>query len=150
MPADGGDLFCTGFRLRKAARRLTQVYDHALAAHGLTVTQFGLLAMLARDGAMPLGHLAEKAGMDRTSMTRTIRPLERDGLVRLTCLKADRRIREVDLTGAGRSTFEAAVAPWQKVQQQVGRTLGASDVDALHALLATVAAFGPPPVERRA
>lgn len=141
-----GDLYCTGFRLRKATRRITQLYDRALAPHGLTVTQFGLLAIIARDGAMPLGRLADSAGMDRTSMTRTIRPLEAAGRVRLVGRAADRRVREVALTDAGRASFEAAVAPWQAVERQVGRSLGAASISTLHALLGRVTELsGPEP-----
>ena len=133
------DLFCTGYRLRKATRRATQIYDHALAPHGLTVTQYSLLAMLARDGEMPLGALAERVGMDRTSMSRTIRPLLKAGHVAMAGTKDDRRVRKVALTGDGGAIFNEASRAWQAAQQLMGRALGRENLESLHGLLGAVA-----------
>lgn len=135
------DLFCTGHRLRKATRKATQIYDHALAAHGLTVTQYSLIAMLARDGGMPLGRLAEKIGMDRTSMTRTIRPLAKAGYVAMTPRKGDRRIRDVTVTEKGGAVFARALKDWQRAQQTVARSLGRERLENLHALLADISSL---------
>lgn len=138
------DLFCTGFRLRKATRRATQIYDHALAPHGLTVTQYSLLALLARDGAMPMSRLAERAGMDRTSMTRTIRPLAAEKFVTLSGASDDKRLRIVALTSSGNAVFESALAAWQDVQRHVNRALGRDRLAMLHELLGDVSLLADP------
>ncbi len=138
------ELYCTAFRLRKATRRATQMYDHALAPFGLTVTQFGLLAMLERDGVMPIGQLADRAGMDRTSMTRTIRPLEAAGYVTLVRRSDDRRVRDVALTPKGNAIFTDGVRAWQTAQRHVNRTLGRDRIADLHGLLDAVSHLDEP------
>src|SRR3546814_19892764 len=74
---DGGSV-CTCFKLRRAARRVTQLYDRHLQPTGLRITQFGLLARL-RVEPLQMTALAERMGMDRTTFNRTLRPLGRDG-----------------------------------------------------------------------
>ena len=81
-------------RMRRATRRVTQLYDHALEPAGLTVTQFGLLAFLqgaslARSIDLSVGTITEKLGMDPTTLTRNLKPLARKGLVRNTIDPAD-------------------------------------------------------------
>ena len=67
-------LGCTCMRLRKASRRMSQIYDHSLEAAGMTVTQYGLLGHLARYDGIGIGALAEKLIMDPTTLTRNLRP----------------------------------------------------------------------------
>src|SRR4051812_39261828 len=79
IPAVAG---CTCMRLRRASRRITQIYDELLAPAGLTVTQFGLLANL-RACALSIGALASRLGMDPTTLTRNLRPLQARGLAEI-------------------------------------------------------------------
>src|SRR3546814_20022664 len=74
---DGGSV-CTCFKLRRAARRVTQLYDRHLQPTGLRITQFGLLARL-RVEPLQMPALAERMGLYRTPLTRNLRPLERLG-----------------------------------------------------------------------
>ena len=74
-------LGCTCMRLRKVSRRVSQIYDHSLEAAGMTVTQYGVLGHIARFDGIGIGALAEKLGMDPTTLTRNLRPLERQGFV---------------------------------------------------------------------
>src|SRR5262250_925940 len=74
---------CVCFHLRRAARAVTQTYERALAPAGILPGQFSVLAVLHRFGPQPLSALAELMGMDRTTLTRNLRPLERDSLVRV-------------------------------------------------------------------
>src|SRR5690606_24493942 len=92
---------CTCFRLRRAARQVSQLYDHALAGAGLTVNQYSLL----RHARTPqsLGELAASLGMDRTTLTRNLRPLLRDGLL-AEVRDEDPRRRVVALTAADRKS----------------------------------------------
>ncbi len=74
---------CTCANLRKAARAVTQVYDQALRPTGLKATQFTMLATLSNRGDLPLSRLAEALVMDRTTLTRNLKPLVGKGLVRI-------------------------------------------------------------------
>jgi DNA-binding MarR family transcriptional regulator len=131
---------CTCLRLRRASRKLTQIYDRLLASAGLTVNQFGLLAHLygAELGHSPglsMGSIAERLGLDPTTLNRNLKPLHLQGLVRDAIDPADRRIRIVRITDKGRRTLEKAVPLWRQAQAQVKRAVGDEAIDALNALL---------------
>jgi DNA-binding MarR family transcriptional regulator len=117
-------LACTCRRLRKVTRRVTQIYDQALAPLDLTITQFGLLAYLAAFGDVSIGELAEESMMDPTTLTRTLQPLERRKLIRIATARDDRRRRDVTLSETGRATFRDAVPLWRKASAQLGDVLG--------------------------
>ena len=125
---------CACFNVRKASRALTQAYDDALRPVGIKATQFSLLAMLAGQGVVGVGSLARALGMDRTTLTRNLAPLERDGLVE-TVDATDRRRRLIRLTGAGEACFKGAEPRWRAVQEGVVARLGADRFgDLLYAL----------------
>jgi DNA-binding MarR family transcriptional regulator len=126
---------CTCSRLRKVARRVSQIYDRSLESSGLTVTQYGLLAHLASFDGISIGALAEKMVMDPTSLTRTLRPLERQGLVALKPSRSDRRMRLLHLTTAGRRAFEQAKPAWARTQRFIESAIGELETPALHAAL---------------
>jgi DNA-binding MarR family transcriptional regulator len=125
---------CTCDRLRKLARRLTQRYDAFLAPTGLRLTQFSLLAHLVHGGPAAMSALAERLDMDRTTLTRNLKPLADAGLVALDAGR-DGRERVVSISEEGRTTWRAAREPWRRAQQEVNETLGVERVAALHAVL---------------
>src|SRR5262249_58169002 len=96
-PTVGGVTGCTCFRVRQAARRVTQLYDHFLAGAGLRITQYSLLANLRQAGPLTMTELARRMAMDRTTLTRNLRPLQRHGYVAVT-VGEDRRRRLLALT----------------------------------------------------
>ena len=114
---------CACFNLRKAARAVTQLYDNTLKPAGVLATQFPLLASAARLERATVSELAEAMAMDRTTLTRNLRPLERDGLLR-TEPGTDRRVREVSLTKKGQKILFEAYPLWRQAQAQVARGLG--------------------------
>ena len=114
---------CICFNLRKAARAASRTYDEALAPSGLRNTQFSLLALLAGNGPLPVTELAEIAVMERTTLTRNLRLLERDRLVASESGE-DRRQRIVRLTPQGRARLDAALPLWRKAQQRESDRLG--------------------------
>lgn len=109
---------CNVTRLRTAARRLTLLYDAALAPSGVKSSQFSIMAVVAKRAAAPptIKDLARILGMDRSTMGQNLRPLERDGLLALAEDAADRRIRRVALTPAGRERLRQASALWAQAQ----------------------------------
>jgi len=126
---------CTCLRLRKAARRITQIYDGYVEPFGLTITQFGLLAHLRVLDGISVGALAEKLVMDPTTLTRNLRPLERKGFVRLEPDPDDRRSRSLHLTDEGREALRAARPAWARAQRHVEEMLGNADTAVLNAAL---------------
>ncbi len=114
---------CLCFNLRKAARAVTQLYDAALEPAGLRATQFSLLAVLDGRDPVTITDLARAMVMDRTTLTRNLRPLEKQGLVAIAP-GDDRRTREVSLTRRGRRTLATAVPRWRHAQTRMLDTLG--------------------------
>ena len=92
---------CNCLALRQAARHVTQFYDQYLVPTGLRTTQFSILAKLKRLGPMTINALARELVMDRTTLGRTMLPLERDGLIRIEDGALDRRSKELQLTKVG-------------------------------------------------
>jgi DNA-binding MarR family transcriptional regulator len=130
--SDPGNCFC--FNLRKTARALTQTYDAALKPAGITAPQFSLLTALARQGPVSLSDLAGALGMDRTTLTRNLKPLQRDGLV-ASGEGDDRRVRLLTLTAAGQTRLGDAGPLWRAVQSKVADTFGHKPADTLLAEL---------------
>ncbi len=114
---------CTSFNLRKAARAVTQFYDEALKASGLKSTQFSLLTMAAAAGGAPISRLADDMAMDRTTLTRNLRPLEEAGLIRIEA-GDDRRVRKVVVTADGEHILSRAVPMWRRAQTRMIDRLG--------------------------
>jgi DNA-binding MarR family transcriptional regulator len=114
---------CTCANLRRAMRAVTQAYDAALAPTGLRATQFTVLAALSLSGDVPLGRLAKALGMDRTTLTRNLRPLSDRGLVE-DVREGDQRVRLVRLTASGRALLEDARPLWERVQERTVGGLG--------------------------
>lgn len=132
LPAAGS---CTCSRVRGLARRLTALYDAALAPHGLTVTQYAALVTLVRsDEPLPVAELARRLDMDRTTTSRLVGPLETEGLVtRVAAGSGDARSRPLRPTPKGRRRLAAAVPAWEIAQRDVETMLGERLRASLHA-----------------
>jgi DNA-binding MarR family transcriptional regulator len=114
---------CTSFNLRKAARTVTQFYDEALKDSGLKSTQFSLLAMAASTGGAPISRLADEMAMDRTTLTRNLKPLEEAGLVEVQA-GDDKRVRNVLVTADGEQALMRALPLWRRAQTRMIDRLG--------------------------
>ncbi len=127
---------CTCFRLRRTTRQVTRIYDEHLAPSGLTLTQYSLISTLALlpGGPPTVQELAEILSMDRTTLTRTLKPLIAAHLITLTT-GADRRSKSVALTQAGRAAFALAKPLWRQAQDEMLMRLGPGRVADLHRLL---------------
>jgi DNA-binding MarR family transcriptional regulator len=134
------DLPCTCASLRRAARAVTHHYDEALRPVGVRITQFTLLQMLARIGPLTQGALGDQLAMDSTTLSRTLRPVERAGWIRSKPGK-DRRERYLELTKAGLKTLRRVTPAWETAQRDLRHRLGARPWTELGPLLtATVRA----------
>ncbi|MCB9957032.1 MAG: winged helix-turn-helix transcriptional regulator [Rhodospirillaceae bacterium] len=133
---------CVGLNIRLAARRITRVLDAEMAETGLSLAQFGLMAQIAAATDDTIGALAERAGLDQSTLSRTLRTLERTGLVEITVVEADLRRRAVWLTEAGAHRLEAALPAWHRGQALLAQAIDAATVQRLVA--ATAALFPAP------
>ena len=131
---------CTCLRLRKASRRVSQIYDRALEPCGLTVTQYGLLGHIAALDGIGIGALAARMVMDPTTLTRNLKPLLEQALIVLLPDRRDRRARCLHLTDDGGRAFARAKPAWKRAQLQLEQVLGERDAPALNAVLDRVLA----------
>src|SRR3984957_3206837 len=115
---------CNCLAVRQAARYITQFYDRYLAAAGLRTTQYGVLARLKRHGPMSINTLAAELVVDRTTLGRNIRPLERDDLIAIESDPSDRRSKILRLTKAGNARFQRAQKHWMEAQRNFDRAYG--------------------------
>jgi DNA-binding MarR family transcriptional regulator len=133
-------LACACASVRRTGRALAQVYDAILAPSGLRNTQFALLSRLDQETPVGMGDLADLLAMDRTTLTRALAPLERQGWVVVEA-GADRRTRQVRLTASGAATREAARPLWQQAQAHVTGQFGEERLAALRQELAELTAL---------
>jgi len=134
------DMHCNATALRKASRRVTQLYDDALAPTGLRSTQFAILVEVADAAEKPftMAELAATLVIERSALGHTLRPLERDGLIVLQ-EGEDRRQRHVVLTPKGKAKCREGVRAWQTAQERFEEVLGRSAASALRSMLLGVA-----------
>jgi DNA-binding MarR family transcriptional regulator len=114
---------CACFNLRKAARAVTQLYEDMLRPSGLRGTQFALLVATKNLEPVTVKRLAKAIVMDRTTLTRDLKPLEKQGLLTVE-VGEDRRERKVTLTPQGQQVLAHALPLWEKAQARVEKGLG--------------------------
>lgn len=133
--------FCNCAALRKASRRLSLVYNSALAPVALKSTQFAILSEINKRSETPptIRELAEALVMDQSTIGQNLRPLQRDGLIALEQDAADRRRRNVTLTKNGRSRYAAAQPLWRDAQVRFEDSFGKREAAELRAALTRIA-----------
>jgi DNA-binding MarR family transcriptional regulator len=131
-------LVCNGAALRKATRRLSQLYDTTLAPCGLSTAQRSVLVHIERAGSPTMTELAYAMVLDRSALARNIKPLERDGYLVQRPDDDDGRSRRVELTPAGRAKLAEANRLWRKAQSRFEEVYGAQRAAALRVALAEI------------
>lgn len=131
---------CACFNLRKASRAVTQLFDEVLQPTGLRSTQLVILLAAALFERASVSHLARELVMDRSTLTRNLRPLISAGLLDLSAGK-DAREKQVNLTAEGRKSLAKALPIWAAAQQRFVDHVGASRWQELHAGLTRVSAL---------
>jgi DNA-binding MarR family transcriptional regulator len=121
---------CKCSALRRASRAVTHHYEASFRGTGLRATQFILLATLAQTGPLPLTALAAMLGLERTSLTRNLRPLEKKGFIH-SAAGADQRIRRIAITKKGEAAALAALNAWKQAQSTADEVLRNTAVDEL-------------------
>jgi len=114
---------CTLFAVRSVSRAVTQLYEEALAPAGLKATQLSILVATAARRGWTMSDLADVLNMDRTTLTRNTRPLQRKGLLRIGAGR-DQRSRSVEITERGHAVLHRAYPLWRRTQRRLISRLG--------------------------
>lgn len=122
---------CAGWNVRLAARRITQFLEQRMEGSGLSFAQFGLMAEIASAADDTITALAEHMGLDQSTLSRTLRTLEGDGLVEIAIVESDQRKRMVWLTEKGAHRLEASLASWRQAHAELGKVLSTDLVQRL-------------------
>jgi DNA-binding MarR family transcriptional regulator len=131
---------CNNTALRKATRRVSQLYDSVLAPTGLRSTQRSILINIARFGSPTMGQLAASLVLDRSALGHNLKPLEREGFIVLDVDPDDRRSRLAKLTKKGESKLRETAVLWQAAQNRFEKKFGVARAKALRKALAVIAA----------
>ena len=122
---------CLCLPVQRAARAVARRFDEALRPLELTNGQFSLLMSLNRPEPPPMGQVAALLAMDRTTLTASLKPLERRSLVRVDVDPVDRRSRRLVLTAAGRRLLVKAVPIWRDTHAEIDGLVSLGDMDRL-------------------
>lgn len=115
---------CYAFTVRHASRHLSQFYERLIGGSGIHGQQFTVLAIINKKGPLTMIELAGELALDRTTLTRSLSPLERDGYISITNGEKDRRIKVIAITGHGRDKLEKALEMWRKAQAEFESRFG--------------------------
>jgi len=125
---------CACADVRRVARKLTSLYDSALAPAEITITQYSLLVNIGRAGQLSHTALAERLGMDRTTLTRNVRPLIKAKWVAVASGE-DRRQHLLQLTAAGKRKLNRSIRLWEKIQDRFVAEIGVQALQELRKLM---------------
>lgn len=120
-----GTGYCASFNLRRTARAVTRAYDAALQDTGMRSTQFAILVGIAKKQPISICALADLLVMDPTTLTRSLRLLQREALISISD-RSTMRQRFLALTDKGERALARSLPAWRKVQQQFVSTVGAA------------------------
>jgi DNA-binding MarR family transcriptional regulator len=129
---------CSCGAVKRASRRLSQLYDEMLAPSGLRSTQYTLLTQILIAGEPSLRQLASALVMDLSALGHTLKPLIRDGLVALRPDPSDRRVKRAALTALGRARQREAQILWRVAQGRIDDLLGAAEASDMRRMLNAV------------
>jgi DNA-binding MarR family transcriptional regulator len=114
---------CTCFNLRRVTRVITQCFDAELRQYGIRVTQTPILSALEAKNGWSMTELSDWLGMDRTTLVRNLRPLQREGLIKISGCGRGGHV-ELGITAKGRAALSKMIPGWRSAQQKVVATLG--------------------------
>jgi DNA-binding MarR family transcriptional regulator len=134
-------LQCNCSSLRSATRALSLAFDEVLRPSGLRVTQFWILSRASAVGEMPLSELANLMAMDRTTLGRNLRPLEREDLIQVK-VGTDRRERLISITATGRKALARTMPLWEDVHRRFEQKVGKREAKALRNMMKLVVRVG--------
>jgi DNA-binding MarR family transcriptional regulator len=126
MPTSPRLSACNCFATRRAARYITRLYERHLSGAQLTSAQFSILALLDERGSETMNGLAKLLLMDRTTLLRALKPLQRGALLNARPSTDDARQLTLSLSPAGRRKLQHAVSLWQDAQREFEAQVGSA------------------------
>jgi DNA-binding MarR family transcriptional regulator len=142
MKASKALSLCNCFAVRQAARQVTRQYERYFAQADLTSAQFSILVALSEEGPMTMLDLAKVLVMDRTTLLRAMKPLQREDLLRNAASDADPRQLVFSLAPAGERKLKQAMPLWAKAQQEFEAAMGSREAARLRNALLALAKYG--------
>jgi DNA-binding MarR family transcriptional regulator len=133
---------CNCFAVRQAARQVTRQYERYFAQADLTSAQFSILVALSEEGRMTMLELAKVLVMDRTTLLRAMKPLQRADLLRSTASDADPRQLVFSLSPAGERKLKQAMPLWARAQEEFEAGMGSREAARLRGALLALAKQG--------
>lgn len=131
-------LVCNGSTLRKATRRVTQLYDAVLAPCGLSMAQRSILIHIDRGENPTMSDLAHALVLDRSALAHNLKPLQRDGYVEQTRDADDGRSRRMALTASGRAKLIESNKLWRRAQDNFEKVYGRERAEQLRLSLSVI------------
>tara|TARA_R110002072_G_scaffold1598_3_gene13559 strand:+ start:16199 stop:16624 length:426 start_codon:yes stop_codon:yes gene_type:complete len=129
---------CVSNHLHQTARAVNRVYSEEMRPIGLKRSQYSILGYLQKLGVAQLTELADLLFMDRTTLSRNLKPLQKQGLITVTPSELDRRAKELRLTDEGKALFKDATKYWRRAQKRILDAFGAENWSKLEASLKTL------------
>jgi DNA-binding MarR family transcriptional regulator len=123
--------YCVGNNLHKTARVISRIYGEEMRSSGLQRSQFAILGNLIATGPVALNQLAERLCMERTTLSRNLKPLTQQSYISIAASDTDRRIKEISITTRGRAKFKQALTLWRHAQQRIIKAYGETSWRAL-------------------
>jgi DNA-binding MarR family transcriptional regulator len=114
---------CAGWNARLAARRITSFLNRRMQGSGLSLAQFSLMAQIAAARDDTLSELAQRIGLDQSTLSRNLQVLETAGLVEIAADETDARRRAVCLTERGALSLEVGLAEWKRAHGELAKRL---------------------------
>jgi DNA-binding MarR family transcriptional regulator len=114
---------CAAFNFRRTARAVTRLYDLGLGPSGIRSTQFTILTAVAKFQPVAISRVGSILVLDPTTLTRSLRLLEKQGLVEISP-RSEKRQRFLNLTDHGVKTLAVAIPLWRKVQDDFLEMMG--------------------------
>lgn len=130
---------CNCFAVRQAARQVTKLYEQHLGKAHLTSAQFSILASLGEEGRMTMADLARALVMDRTTLLRAMKPLQREDLLKSAASDADPRQLLFSLSSAGERRLKQAMPLWARAQEEFESGMGPGEASRLRGALLALA-----------
>lgn len=131
MTSNSSPLDCNCFAIRQAARYVSQLYERHMSVIGITSAQFTLIASIDRRPGVQMAELAESMVMDRTTLVRALKPLQRDGIVEMEQQSPNSRAVGLTLTAAGKVMLAQGVQQWRAAQAEFEAKVGEKRAKAL-------------------
>lgn len=135
-----GTGFCASFNFRRTARAITRLYDSRLIASGIRSTQFAILVGIAKNQPVPITALADMLVTDATTLSRSLRLLQKQGLITISG-RSTMRQRFLAITSKGERALQRTLPLWRKIHAEFLSKVGSNQWQELRNELEKIARF---------